>query len=199
MPFAVSAILVTVRLSGLGIGASCSPLPAEQIFQYALDAGFPEDVATTMTAVAFRESGGCPTAYNGGSPPGREDSYGLWQINVKGNPGILDAVGISNKQDLFNPAINARAAAFLWGGNPTNLNTAWYLNRPGYQEAYLKYLPKAQEAAQNVLGTDPGITPDPSQYPDAVSPEAASVSPGALAGVVLAGLFGIVLLSRPRY
>lgn len=180
-----------MRISGLG-SCSSGTLTPEQIFQVAIDAGFPSDVATQMTAIALRESGGCPTAYNGGSPPGAESSYGLWQINVKGNPGIVSAIGASSPQDLFDPGWNASAAAYLWGGNPSNLDIAWYINRPRYAEAYRGYLPRAQEAAQNVLGGP--ITPQDAPY--GISPGDGAVNPGSLLAVAGVGLLGILLLSK---
>ena len=133
-----------MRLSGLG-----AALTADQIYQTALNAGFPPDVATQMTAIALRESSGVPTATNL-SPT--EQSYGLWQINVQGNPTLMTQLGIADPSQLLDPATNARAAYYLYGGNPNNLNVAWYINRPGYQEAYEQYLPVAQQAALDVSG-----------------------------------------------
>lgn len=137
---------------GLGLGAACAALSPDDIYAIARRAGFPSDVAVTMTAIAERESSGCPSAYNGGNPPGAEQSYGLWQINVKGNPTIVQRIGAGSSQALFDPDVNARAAFLLWGGNNANLNTAWYINRPGYKEAYEQYLPLAQQAAARVDG-----------------------------------------------
>jgi hypothetical protein len=139
----------------VGLGAACAPvLSADQILQVAIQAGFPltdgsPSTAEKMTAIALRESGGCPNAHNPG--PG-EDSYGLWQINVQGNPTILTRLGLSDPTALYDPATNAAAAYMLWGGNDQNLDTAWYINRPGYQDAYLAQLPAAQQAAANLLG-----------------------------------------------
>lgn len=137
----------------IGLGAACAPvMTADQILQVALNAGFPSDTAVKMVALALRESAGCPSAHNPG--PG-EDSYGLWQINVQGNPTILSQLGLTDPTALYDPATNAAAAYLIWGGNDNNLDVAWYINRPGYQQAYLAYLPAAQQAAQDVLGTVP--------------------------------------------
>ena len=189
-PLAKGVIIASMRISGLG-SCSTGTLTPEQIFQVAQDAGFPPDVATQMVAIALRESGGCPTAYNGGSPPGTESSYGLWQINVKGNPGIVAAIGASSSQDLFDPYWNAQAAAYLWGGNPSNLDIAWYINRPGYSEAYQGYLPVAQQAAYNVLGVSAPLGPSP--LPDIPSTGVLDSGTVLLAG---AGLLGLLLLTR---
>lgn len=143
---------MTYEAPAAGLGAACVPLTLEQIYRLARQAGFPPDVATTMTAVAMRESRGCPDAYNPGVPVGKEDSYGLWQINIKGNPGILKALGLTSPQQLFDPATNAAAAARLWNGDNRNLDIAWYVNRPGYKEDYERFMPAAQLAASNVDG-----------------------------------------------
>lgn len=129
-----------------GLGATLTP---DQIFQTALNAGFPSAVATQMTAIALRESSGNPNATNLSST---EQSYGLWQINIQGNPGLMAQLGITDPSQLLDPAVNAQAAYILYGGNPANLNTAWYINQPGYSAAYLAQLPAAQQAAADVLG-----------------------------------------------
>lgn len=131
--------------------ASLSGLSMEQIYSLARQAGFPPDTAVTMTAVAMRESGGNPNAFNGTAP---DLSYGLWQINMYGNlgPARRAQFGISTNEQLFDPMTNARAAAMIWGGNDANLDIAWYINRPGYREAYQQYLPQAQAAAASVDG-----------------------------------------------
>jgi hypothetical protein len=177
-----------------GFGAaSCSYLNPVQIFQFATGAGFPWPTAISMTAIALRESGGCPTAHNPG--PG-EDSYGLWQINVQGNPGILGQLGLSDPTQLYDPATNARAAFLMWGGNDANLNTAWYINQPGYAQAYQAQLPVAQAAADSVAA-DPTLQASASSLPDLSTLfsggglDLTSISGGAIAlaaGLVLAFL-----------
>lgn len=179
-----------------GLGAACqSYLSPVQIFQVAKDAGFPWSTAIEMTAIALRESGGCTTAHNPG--PG-EDSYGLWQINVQGNPGILSALGLSDPSQLYDPATNAAAAFLMWGGNDANLNTAWYINKPGYSEAYQAQLPIAQQAAAS-LGFDTS-TSTPSPDVALVDPNAFSVDLSSFGGPVLDGQtvmlgLGLVLLA----
>lgn len=175
-----------MRLHGLGSSCSATILSPGDLYNLAVNAGFDSDTAVTMAAVAMRESGGCPTAHNPG--PG-EDSYGLWQINVQGNPGILGALGLSDPTALYDPATNALAAFTIYAGNPNNLNVAWYINRPGYQQAYQQYIPTVQAAiGQGGAGTD--TTPP--------SPVLAGVntSPGALAALGVATLAGILILSR---
>ena len=80
-------------------------------------AGFKGKHHREAWAIAMRESGGNPEAYNG---KGRDNSYGIFQINMKGD---LEAErnrkfrqyvpGYQNKEDLYDPMINARAAAYM--------------------------------------------------------------------------------------
>lgn len=196
--------MLHIGLAGLA-GCSVATLTPEQIYATAEAAGFPSDVATQMTAIALRESGGCPTAYYGGSPPGAESSYGLWQINVKGNPTILTRLGITADQ-LYDPATNAAAAMLLYGGNPNNLNVAWYINTPGpYQDNYLAQLPVAEAAAQSVdsggltvaeltaAGLDPTLASNSSDSTDSTSDSSDDVLAG-MSGTQLAIGAGILAL-----
>jgi len=72
--------------------------------QYAYDAGFRGSHLDAAVEIALCESGGNTNAHCLNCFPGvKEDSRGLWQINVNAHPQYKDV-------DLFNPAINARAA-----------------------------------------------------------------------------------------
>lgn len=152
-----SAFVLRVRtaaapFAGLsGFGAACTPiLSTTDIYNLALGAGFPPSTAQTMTAVALRESAGCPNAHNPG--PG-EDSYGLWQINIQGNPGLMPALGLTDPTQLYDPATNAAAAAWLWGGNDANLAIAWRTDQPNYGTpgyTLADYLPGVQAALANL-------------------------------------------------
>lgn len=139
---------------GLGLACSVPVLTPAQTYLYARGAGFPPAEAVQMTAIAMRESGLCPTAYYAGKPAGAESSYGLTQINVKGNPNLLATMGITADQ-LYDPATNMAAAALLWGGNDANLNAAWSINAGGYYtQQYQIDLPIAQAAAQSAAPSD---------------------------------------------
>jgi hypothetical protein len=166
-----------------------------QIVQLAMSAGFPSDVAAQMGAIAMRESGGCATAHNPG--PG-EDSYGLWQINVQGNPGIMTQLGLSDPTQLYDPATNAAAAALLWGGNPNNLNVAWYINQPGYSQAYQANLPAAQAAVATLIGSDSTLP----SLPDLTAANLSTIDPASSGTIdwttlawVAVGALGLLALS----
>ena len=72
-----------------------------------------KDVATMM-AIAYRESRWQPTAEVHDSD---DDSYGLFQINMKGNlgPGRRKQYGLTNDRDLLDPATNIKAARLIFG------------------------------------------------------------------------------------
>lgn len=84
-------------------------LSSAQIKTYAQQAGFQGDVVDTMVAIAYAESGGDPRSHNS-TPP--DDSYGLWQINMIGSlgPARRKEFGIKDNTELFDPAVNAKAA-----------------------------------------------------------------------------------------
>lgn len=147
-------IVVPVPIGRHGVGGLGGVLSPSQIYQVALDAGFPADSAVKMVAIALKESGGNSSAFNGVAP---DLSYGLWQINMIDKPGYLlgaerrAQLGISSNEALFDPLTNARAAYMIWGGNDASLARNWYINDGGVnQSRYLANLPKAQAAAAAV-------------------------------------------------
>jgi hypothetical protein len=72
-------------------------------------AGGTDEEARMMAAIAQQESSGNPKAHNTRGP---DDSYGLWQINMKGALAAkrLKQYGLKSKEDLYDPATNARIA-----------------------------------------------------------------------------------------
>ena len=109
--------------------------------------GFPSTVAVTMTAIALRESGGDPAAFNGNAKT-EDRSYGLLQIDMMTlGPAYMKLFGISDEKQLFDPHVNAHAGFVLWNRSNKNLDVAWYINRPVYQARYELHLPAAQAAA----------------------------------------------------
>lgn len=122
------------------------------IYQLAIDTGFPPDTAVKMVAIAMKESSGNPRAYNGRPP---DDSYGLWQINMYGalGPARLAEYGLASKDQLFDPAVNARIAFDLWNGNDRNLARHWGIEIEPYASRYRSFLPVAQLARATVEGS----------------------------------------------
>lgn len=119
-----------------------------QIFEYMRKAHFPSALATTMTAIALRESGGDPLAFNDNEKTG-DRSYGLLQINMLG-PLLaprLALFGLADASELFDPATNCRAGFLLWNHDNKNLDACWYISRDVYRLHYELHLPAAQAAA----------------------------------------------------
>lgn len=170
-------------------------LSARQILDVAIAAGFPPgDDAIMATAIALAESRGVPTAYNGevfkrGDPiPARlqsimgtvckqdwcgDLSYGLWQINMRPDYGAQrrQMWGLSNNEQLFDPATNARAAYDLYrrrGGRFTDWSTYTYSN-------YRAFMPAAQ-AAFAQYSPPVAAPPNPSTGPAPIPAAAGSTS-----------------------
>lgn len=121
-----------------------------EIYGTMVAGGFPLVVATTMTAIAQRESSGVPSAFNGNEATG-DRSYGLLQINMRDSnvAKLINAKVLKGQPEtaLLDPLLNAQAGCLLWGGANSNLDVAWYITREGYRQAYEKHLPAAQAAA----------------------------------------------------
>lgn len=118
---------------------------AAQIAFVARQAGFSGDALGIAVAIALAESGGNTRAHNTRGP---DDSYGLWQINMKGSlgPARRSQFGLNSDADLFNPATNARAA-FAISSSGTNFKP-WTTYTSG---AYRVHLSKANNAAGGPL------------------------------------------------
>ena len=84
-----------------------------QIEALATSVGFPASVAPTVARIAMGESSGITNNYNG---KGKDDSYGLMQINMYGDlgPARMKKFGLSSKADLNDPTKNMQAAFQIW-------------------------------------------------------------------------------------
>lgn len=119
-----------------------SVMTVAQIAQIARDAGFSENQIPTVVAIALAESGGNPQAHRKPSvPPHRDDSYGLWQINMLGDMGRdrLKKYGLRSNEDLFNPAVNAKVAYLMSGGSNFR---AWSTYKHGNYKNKLPFVKK---------------------------------------------------------
>lgn len=114
-------------------GGEPQTLTREQTAVIAYRAGFRGDDLWKAVAIAGRESG---YKYNvhGSERPHSEYSgdRGLFQINYV-NDGILrDAGIIQNRQDLFDPLVNARAAFLLYQRAGNSFAPAWSVGPNGW-------------------------------------------------------------------
>jgi hypothetical protein len=111
------------------------------------------------------ESGGDPNKHNTNRATG-DDSYGAWQINMLGDmgPKRLQQFGITDYDQLYNPAINAHAMAVL-SGKGSNFND-WSTFKNG---SYLKYMGAAvAESKDQSWLSKIGNALDPTKPLDAV-------------------------------
>lgn len=114
--------------------------------------GLPNDVVAI--AVVLGESGGDPTAHND-NPATRDDSYGLFQINMHGDLKAERAAryGLDSTHNLFQPRKNAEIAYDLYRRRGYNFGD-WSVYNNG---SYLRYVRRAQKAAGNPASSIPTI------------------------------------------
>lgn len=86
-------------------------LSDEELIDILKMAGFEGHGLKMAWAIVFKESTNRPWAHNDNSSTG-DNSYGLFQINMKGSmgPDRRNRYSLSSNEDLFNPVINARVA-----------------------------------------------------------------------------------------
>jgi hypothetical protein len=101
-------------------------------------AGFKGQSLKEAWAIAKRESGGRPEAFNGNRSTG-DQSYGLFQINMIGNlgPERMQKFNLSSYEDLFDPHRNAEIAYYMSQGGKNW--KSWYGLTPRAQEFLLQY------------------------------------------------------------
>lgn len=162
-------------------------LTREQITTLAANAGFTGGDIPIAVAVAFAESGGRTEAHN---TKGQDDSYGLWQINMKGSlgPDRRPKFGITKDAQLFDPATNAKAAKVVHASSGWK---AWTTYTSG---AYKEYLDGAPSDVSTPSAGGSGITGAFNAFGDTIF-KAASNFAGVLIAIVLL-IAGILLLAR---
>jgi hypothetical protein len=155
-----------------------------------------------MAAIAMAESGGNPRAHN---PIPPDNSYGLWQINMLGSMGAArrKQYGISSNDALFNPAVNAKAAASILKSQGLS---AWSTYTNG---AYKKYMGKGGSANQAIFDdwNDPfDLWPDdagpapgtPWEGLTGQTPPESLAQAGAITDIAKLGVKAAEWMSNPR-
>jgi hypothetical protein len=110
------------------LGSTPGTLSPSQIAADMAQVGFPAGIIPLMTAISQAESnGGNPRAYN---PVDPDQSYGLLQINMKGDlgPQRRAKYGLSSNEDLFNPLTNLRIGLDLLKNGGGLINWGAYTN-----------------------------------------------------------------------
>jgi Lysozyme like domain len=140
-----------------GSGAWDGKKTNNQLINWLLQSGMQGEKLRKMWAIAMRESGGNPKAFNGNQKTG-DLSYGLYQINMLGKmgPARRKMFGIQRNEQLLDAQTNIDAMLKLSKGG-TNFY-AWDIDKSGYDGgshagAYTKWyreFPKyAKEAGLN--------------------------------------------------
>jgi hypothetical protein len=111
-------------------------LTIEQLVGLAKGAGFSQSDAVIMAAVAMAESSG-----NSNSNRTDTDVHGLWQIRFPSHEDKLKRLGITSRDQLYDPVANAAAAKAVYDSQGI---TAWsaYTNKK-----YERYLTAARSAS----------------------------------------------------
>lgn len=107
-----------------------------------------DETVAIAVAVAWAESKGDALAHNDNyKRGGRDDSYGLWQINMLGSmgPRRRQLFGIKEDDDLFDPRTNARAMVKLWLNKGRSFRD-WTTYNLG---TYNLYITQARNAVKN--------------------------------------------------
>jgi lysozyme-like protein len=177
-----------------------STLSRDQIRQLLVDAGFKKSSpdTETMIAIAYAESSGDPTKHND-NPSTKDDSYGLWQINMIGKlgPDRRKKFGITSNTQLLDPKTNAKAAYIIYKDSGLD---AWSTYKRG---DYLKFMDSTSGFEQGKDTEASGI-PNPvagvegaiNAFGDTVFKGISNVAGVAVAITLL--VLGIILLSRKQ-
>lgn len=107
-------------------------MAAAEIQALAASAGIAD--TAVAAAIAMAESGGNTQAHN---PVPPDNSYGLWQINMLGplGPQRRKMLGITSNEQLYDPAINAKAMAKISNGGKNWL--PWTTYTSGKYKLYM--------------------------------------------------------------
>ena len=104
-----------------------TPMDPRSIAEILLRRGFKREDIWKMLSISHRESRWIPSVRNVGP---KDDSYGLFQINMKGYLGEArrKQYGIAEDGELFDPKMNIKAARITYGGgnlSPWNVKGDW--------------------------------------------------------------------------
>lgn len=177
-------------------------LSREQIASYAKQAGFKDGTElNTAVAIALAESGGNTNAYNHNETT-KDDSYGLWQINMWKDlgPARRKDFGITANTALYIPTTNAKAAHLIYSRSGFN---AWTTYTSGKYKQFIGSGSVTPATIDPASGTTETVAiPDiPGAITGAVNSFGSTVFKASsnIAGIVVAIallVLGVVLLAR---
>jgi len=138
-------------------------------------AGFTGNALPIAVAIVFAESGGNPNSHNG---QGKDDSYGLFQINMIGSlgPDRRKKYHLAQDSDLYDPATNARVAHAIY-----------------VDQGFKPWTTYTSGAYKNHLSDTGGSGSDSTVVSNAVTPAATGVTGGlnALGATLFKGVANI--------
>lgn len=140
--------------------AADGPMAIPTAYQTFRQAGFDDQRARLMTAIAMGESGLNPQAHNPNAATG-DNSYGLTQINMLGNlqGPRLKEFGIESNEQLFDPLTNAKAAYSVSGGGQNF--SPWSVYKKGAHQQYIDDVERALAGLSDQLPAEsPPTTPE---------------------------------------
>lgn len=113
-------------------------LTDEQLKELLWGVGFRGQNLVEAWAVAKKESGGRPLAFNNSTRTG-DSSYGLFQINMIGDlgPDRRDKFELTANAELFNPVLNAEIAFYMTDGGKDW--SSWHGITPRTKELMKKF------------------------------------------------------------
>jgi len=134
------------------------PLSNAQAAGYLRQAGFSEDLIPRMVAIANAESSLIPDNRNFKGP---DLSYGVWQINMKGDmgPERRALFGIESNEQLYDPLTNAKAAKAIYDQQGLG---AWSVHRTGAAD---QFMPTAAELGDPTMDSTPTADPTTVTFP----------------------------------
>ena len=92
------------------------PMNPEEVAQLLHGVGFRGEDLVSMVAIAGRESGYRPEAHRTNTDPEKMvGDFGLFQINyINDTPAFRQAIGLTDRSQLLDPEMNAKAAHYLY-------------------------------------------------------------------------------------
>jgi len=130
-------------------------LSVNEMSKIAKEAGFSDEQARIMGAIAAAESSGNPIAHN---DKGRDNSYGLWQINMLGEMGQerRQKNNLNSNEELFDPKVNAAAAKKVFDEQGFD---AWSVYKNGMYQQFLPESDQPFSEQKNNIGQMASLTP----------------------------------------
>jgi cell wall-associated NlpC family hydrolase len=159
------------------------PMSPEEVAQLLHGVGFRGEDLVSMVAIAGRESGYRPEAHRTNTDPEKMvGDFGLFQINyINDTPAFRQAIGLTDRSQLLDPEMNAKAAHYLYeraGLKPWTAGPGGW--RPDGDPTYGTDVEAARAAVQRAEQS--GLITQPFDDPSTLAPPALPDPPDADSG-----------------